>query len=194
MTVNVVPHNSQYPMPSAGAPTIRAGARSSPAGRKDAMFHLDGDPIPYKIRVLIADDCPAEMAVLQHAVRAASDITVVAGAFNGSDAFIKAARTQPDVILMDSQMPETDGLETPRRIKELLPASKILFLGEHPSDIALALSAGADAFLLKDCSQDELLLAISALARERPSAQKLTVPVFEKTPDHVSETKVGTNF
>ena len=192
--VNVAPHDSQYPVPSVGEPAIRSGARSNPAVRKDAMFQSDEVPNLDKIRVLIADDCPAEMALLQHAVRAASYITVVGGAYNGSDAFIKAARTHPDVVLMDYQMALMDGLEATRRIKEHFPGIDILFLGQHSADFVPALSAGADVYLLKDCSQHELLAAIRALVRERLSAQKITVPVYRKTPDRVNETKIGTRF
>ena len=74
-----------------------------------------------------------------------------------------AAHT-PDVILMDSQMPDMDGVEATRRIKEASPGVKVLFLTVHPSHIPVGLAAGADAALLKDVGRQELLTAIRKLA------------------------------
>lgn len=169
MTTTVVSQDSQILAPSSAGPSNEMSAGSTLLIRGAAKPRSDRAAVLDKIRVLIADDCPEEMGVLQRAVRSASYIAVVGGAFNGQDAFTKAARTQPDVILMDARMPEMDGLEAIRRIKEDLPGIKILFLGEHPTDVAPALSSGADGYIVKHCGRQELLAGIRGLVRQRAS-------------------------
>ena len=81
------------------------------------------------------------------------------------EAITTAEQLQPDVILMDAQMPEMDGIEATRRIKEQLPSIKVLFLTVHAEFIDAALAAGADDYLLKDSGRRELLQAIRKLGR-----------------------------
>jgi len=117
-----------------------------------------------KIRVLIADDCSVVRDGLQSILRAYPDIEVVGEATNGLEAIAKAEQLQPDVVLMDAQMPEMDGVEATRRIKERFPSPKVLFLTVHVGYIDAALAAGANVYLTKDCSRHELLEVIRELA------------------------------
>ncbi|MQY55637.1 MAG: response regulator [Dehalococcoidia bacterium] len=82
---------------------------------------------------------------------------------DGLDAVAKANDIHTDVILMDAQMPGMDGVEATRRIKERFPEIKFLFLTVHFSYIDVALAAGADGYLAKDCGREELLEAIKEL-------------------------------
>jgi len=113
-----------------------------------------------RIKVLIVDDSSAVRDGLQSILRAHPDIEVVGEAANGSEAIIKAEQLHPDVILMDAQMPEMDGVEATRRIKERLHELKILFLTVHTTHIEAGLAAGADGYLMKDCGREELLQTI----------------------------------
>ena len=116
------------------------------------------------IRVMIVDDSEAVREGLASILSANADMTVVAMAVNGEQAVEGVAAHTPDVILMDSQMPDMDGVEATRRIKEASPGVKVLFLTVHPSHIPVGLAAGADAALLKDVGRHELLTAIRELA------------------------------
>ena len=116
-----------------------------------------------KITVLIADDSSAVRDGLQSILRAYPDIKVVGEATNGVEATAKAEQLQPKVILMDAQMPELDGIEATRQIKERWPNIKILLLTVHTEYIEAALAAGADGHLLKDSGRQELVQAIKKL-------------------------------
>ena len=116
-----------------------------------------------KIRVLIVDDSPTVINGLQRILRAHPDIEVVAEAADGLEAIAKAEELRPDVILMDAQMPGIDGVETTRWIKELQPNTRILIMAVHATHIDPALDAGADAYLIKDSSRQELVEAIRKL-------------------------------
>ena len=115
------------------------------------------------IKVLIVDDSSVVRDGLKGILRAHPDIQVVGEAANGLEAIDKAEQLQPDIVLMDAQMPVMDGVEATHQIKERLPAVKVLFLTVHTGYIEDALAAGADAYLLKDSGRRELLQAIREL-------------------------------
>lgn len=117
-----------------------------------------------KIRVLIVDDCPVARDALVSILRSSPDIEVVDEAGNGPEGIEKAQQLQPTVILMDAQMPEMDGAEATRHIKERVPGTKVLFLSVYSWTVEGAIDAGADACLMKDCSRFELLKAVRKLA------------------------------
>ena len=118
-----------------------------------------------KITVLIVDDSPTVTDGLRSILRAYPDIEVIGEATGGLEAIAKAEELRPNVILMDAQMPEVDGVEATRFIKERLPDTKILFMAVHATHIDRALDAGADAFLMKDSGRQELLREIRKLGR-----------------------------
>jgi DNA-binding NarL/FixJ family response regulator len=90
---------------------------------------------------------------------------VVAEARNGLEAVDLAAAIQPDVILMDVEMPELGGIEATLQLKERLPGTFVVMLTMHADQQVLteAIRAGASGYLVKDCSIDEIASAIDAV-------------------------------
>ncbi len=91
---------------------------------------------------------------------------VVGEARDGAEAVDLALALRPDVILMDVSMPELDGVEATRQIKERLPETRIVMLTMHADQdvLAEAIRAGANGYLVKDCSTDEIASAIETVA------------------------------
>jgi len=131
------------------------------------------------IRVLIADDHEIVREGLRNLFRGEADIEVVAEARNGAEALRAAQEHLPDVALMDLVMPETDGLEATRRMRELSPLTQVLVLTSFAEDrqVQEALRFGAAGYLLKDVSRQDLLKAIrnvkDGLPALHPEAQRL---------------------
>jgi DNA-binding NarL/FixJ family response regulator len=127
------------------------------------------------IRVLIADDHAVVRAGLQQLLAGFADIDVVDAASDGGSAATLAALHTPDVVLMDLQMPDVDGIEGTRRIKAATPDAAVIVLTSF-ADAPLineAIDAGATGYLLKDADPDEIVRGIRAAARgESPFSPK----------------------
>lgn len=111
-------------------------------------------------RVLIADDDPVCRDGLDFLVNTEEDLKVIGHAQDGLEVIAKAKVLNPDVILMDIQMPFCDGVEATRRIKAEYPDTKIIILTIHTYNVSEAIRAGASNFLLKDSPPSELFNAI----------------------------------
>ena len=116
------------------------------------------------ITVLIVDDTAAVRDGLRSILQAYPDIDVVGEATNGEEAIAQAEQLRPAVILMDIQMPGTDGIAATRHIKQQSPDVRVLVLTVHSRYIDDALAAGADAYLRKDSGRQELVQAIRDLS------------------------------
>jgi DNA-binding NarL/FixJ family response regulator len=121
------------------------------------------------IRILIAEDQRIVREGLIALLEDESEVMIVGEASGGAEAVELFARLQPDVVLMDLQMPGVDGPEATRRIREQSPDARILVLTTYATDefIFKALRAGASGYLLKDASADELLEALRAVHQGR---------------------------
>jgi DNA-binding NarL/FixJ family response regulator len=118
------------------------------------------------IGVLIADDHPALRAGLEELLGGADDLSVVGSASNGDEAVALVRELRPDVVLMDLEMPDVDGVEATRRIAAEVPAPRVVVLtsfSDRPR-ILDALDAGAVGYLLKDAEPDELIRGIRVAA------------------------------
>lgn len=115
-----------------------------------------------KIKVMIVDDHAILRMGLASLLNAKKDIEVVGEANSGAAALRKAPKLKPDVIVMDLIMPEMDGAETTRRLKELMPEARILILTTFGTadGIAHALDAGAAGAVLKSAEFADLANAI----------------------------------
>ncbi len=133
------------------------------------------------IRILIADDHPIVRNGLLALLATQPDFEVVGEASNGKEVLELANSASPEIILMDLQMPEMDGLSATKEILAINPAVKIIILTtyETNADILPTIEAGAIGYLLKDTVPESLFNAIRGAARGEmtlaPSvAQKLS--------------------
>lgn len=122
------------------------------------------------IAVLIADDHELVRRGLRQTIEGEPDMRLAAEARTGVEAVRAAELTRPDVVLLDVQMPELDGIAAAAAIHAALPQAAILMLTSFSSDAQLhaALRAGVTGYLLKDISGDELTAAIRGAAAGRP--------------------------
>lgn len=118
-------------------------------------------------RILIADDHPVLRSGLRVLLAADPDLEVVGEAGTGEETLRLAEELGPDVVLLDIGMPGGSGIETVRRLKEKLPALKVLFLTMHEEEGMLleALNAGGDGYVIKRADQPEIIQAIRAVRR-----------------------------
>ena len=140
------------------------------------------------IRVLIADDHGVVRDGLGRLVEAQDDMTVVGLAADGENAVRQARETDPDVVLMDLDMPNVDGIEATRRIADVAPLAAVLVLtafSDRPRILG-ALEAGATGYLLKDAAAEDVADGIRAAARGEspldPRAAR-TVLAAQQEPD-----------
>ena len=119
------------------------------------------------IRLLIADDHSVVRTGLRHLVATFDDVELVGAAADGEEAVALCADHDPDVVLMDLEMPVLDGIEATRRIVEAQPRVAVVVLTSFSDreQILRALDAGAVGYLLKDADPAELERAVRAAAR-----------------------------
>ena len=115
-----------------------------------------------KIRIMIADDHPMIRQGIKQILELENDFDVVALACNGDEAVKLVKQHKPDVILMDINMPDTNGIEALQRLKEEEIPAKVLMLTIHDDREYLfkALQMGAEGYVLKDAEPTVLVDAI----------------------------------
>ncbi len=119
------------------------------------------------IRVVLADDHAVVRKGIHDFLEEAGDIQVVAEATTGAEAVAVTLEQQPDVTVLDIQMPEMSGVEAARQIKAQAPEVQVLVLTAYDDDpyIFAMLQAGASGYVLKNASSEELVRAVRAVAR-----------------------------
>jgi DNA-binding NarL/FixJ family response regulator len=119
------------------------------------------------IRVAHADDHKVVRMGLQQLLETFDDVEPVGSASGGEEAVALCRETTPDVLLLDLQMPDLDGIEVTRRVGADSPATRVVVFTSFSDreGIVRALDAGAIGYLLKDAEPDEIHAAIRAAAR-----------------------------
>jgi DNA-binding NarL/FixJ family response regulator len=142
--------------------------------------------------LLIADDHPLVRTALAQLLSAAEDISVVAVTGDGREAVQEALRTSPDVVLMDLEMPELNGIEATRALRQAGSSARVVVLTTFSDRDRIfgALDAGALGYLLKDAEPEEIIRGVRAAAQgESPlaprAAHELVVERTEGPPDRV---------
>jgi DNA-binding NarL/FixJ family response regulator len=129
------------------------------------------EPDGARVRLLIVDDHPVVRDGLRTMLSTQPDFDVAGDVDSGAAALAFLAGDRPDVVLMDLQMPELDGVTTIRRIAAAYPGIRMIVLTtyETDGDITKAIDAGAIGYLLKDTGRDALFTAIRDAAAGRSS-------------------------
>ena len=119
-----------------------------------------------KIKILIVDDHAILRVGLASLLNTFDDLAVVGGSSSGEQALKDYRELAPDVVILDLMMPDMDGIETTRRLKELAPEAHILILTTFGTSdgISRALAAGASGAIMKNAEIAELTKAIRSVA------------------------------
>jgi two-component system NarL family response regulator len=119
-----------------------------------------------KVRVLIADDHTLFRKGVRKMLEAEEDMQVVGEAATGQEALEQARMVMPDVIIMDIQMPDMDGIEATRTLRREMPRIGIIFVTMFRDDefVFRGLQAGGRGYILKDADPETMLRAIRAVA------------------------------
>jgi len=119
-----------------------------------------------KLRIILAEDHETIRDGLKLLVNSRSDMEVVGEADNGRMALQLAEEFSPDVVVMDVSMPELNGLQATKKLKDKSPQVKVLILTRHsePGYLQELLQAGASGYVLKQSKSEELIRAILTVA------------------------------
>jgi DNA-binding NarL/FixJ family response regulator len=125
--------------------------------------------MPENIKILIADDHPVMRLGLSHLIKNEPGMQVVGIAANGTEAIQIAKTTHPDLIILDIDMPEMDGLSLAHHLKEELPQLKIVIFTAYHNEEAFnkAIDVGVQGFISKENVFDELSEGIRQVAQGR---------------------------
>ncbi len=118
------------------------------------------------IKILIVDDHKIVREGIKSMLEQETGFEVVGQASNGREALLSIPDTNPDVVIMDINMPDMNGTEATRKIVASFPKTRIIALSMHSDKyfVSEMLKAGASGYLLKDCSRKDIIQAIHAVA------------------------------
>ena len=138
-----------------------------------------------QIRVLIVDDIQETRDHLTKLLGFEKDVEVVGAAASGAEALEMASKLLPDIVLMDINMPEMDGIAATELLTERVPTSSVVMMSvQGEADyLRRSMLAGAREFLVKPFSSDELTASIRQVhAREREKIGRMAAPVVDRAP------------
>ena len=139
----------------------------------------------FSASILIVDDHAAVRTGLRNLVSTRKGWTICGEAANGEQAVSLALALKPSLIVMDISMPDMDGLEATRRIREKLPSAEIVIVSQHDSDhvVSEAQKAGARGFVVKSHLSADLLPALEAAQLH---SSRISAPVMKAWQDAIS--------
>jgi DNA-binding NarL/FixJ family response regulator len=151
-----------------------------------------------RLRIFLADSSAVCRRGLQSLLMSHSAWSVCGEAKNGREAVELALSLKPDIVILDLELPEINGIDAAHQIKQELPLTEVLFYTMHDEEhiIANALRAGVRSHVLKSDSEDTLIEAIAALSKHLPffstkAAETLLGHLLKKDPDS-NETRLLT--
>src|SRR6202140_493487 len=140
-----------------------------------------------RLRILVADDHELVRRGIRAQLRAQRGWTIVGEAMNGREAVEKAGKLKPDVAIVDISMPDLDGLQATRQIREAAPTTKVVVLTMHESDqmVRRVLEAGALGYVLKSDLAAHLVKAVKDVTAGKlfltPRVSDIVLKGFIKT-------------
>jgi DNA-binding NarL/FixJ family response regulator len=140
------------------------------------------------IRIVVVDDHPVVRQGIAGLVDGQSDMSIVGQASNGREAIQQFRTHQPDIVLMDLQMPEINGLDALIAIRDEAPDARIIVLTTYAGDVQVlrAIKAGARGYLLKSALHRELLETIRAVhAGKKSVSAEVAYELAEHATDDV---------
>jgi len=167
-------------------PLLSRGSSAAAPARADT----DMEMIQIMIRVLVVDDSLTNRVYVSALLKGAPDIEVCGTAVNGREAVEKSRELNPNVVVMDINMPEMNGIEATRELSEQLPSVAVVIMStESEIDyLRRALQAGAREYLTKPFEAEELFEAVrrvDRLGRLRQEAFELTASTAGRMPEPV---------
>lgn len=148
-----------------------------------------------RLRILVADDHELVRRGIRGFLRARRGWTVIGEAMNGREAVEKAVKLKPDVAIVDVSMPELDGLQATRQIRDAAPATQVVVLTMHESDqmVRRVLDAGALGYVLKSDLAAHLVKAVKDVSAGKvfltPRVSDIVLKGFLKNGDQAEETE-----
>jgi two-component system, NarL family, response regulator DesR len=123
-------------------------------------------PAPSRVRLVIADDAVSVRQELRGLLELFPEVQVVGEAADGAEALEQALRLQPEVVILDLEMPTMDGYEAARQLKSELPGCRLVSLSVHGSELdrSRALASGIDVCLIKGDPFEQLIQALTVQA------------------------------
>lgn len=143
------------------------------------------------IKVILADDHQLFREGLANLLAESKEVDVIAQAVNGKDAIDKAKQFCPDVMIMDINMPEMDGVEATSQLLKEISEIKIIGLSIHANKqyIKGMLEAGSSGYLFKNCSYDELIKAIQTVhSGKKYLSEKITEILIQ---EYLNKEEIG---
>jgi serine/threonine protein kinase len=178
--------------------------RKVPAQRQQSMAKLkeqlqpliqggERETLLQQITLIIADDNLVISEGIKHLLYKFEDVRVIATAANGKEAAELVDQLRPDIVLMDFEMPEMDGLEATQLIKASVPNTRIIMMSSHESehDIINCFRAGAEGFMLKKFDSNTLPLAIRNVVQGAtwldPSVSSNVLEIYRRSAPEIME-------
>ncbi len=146
------------------------------------------------IKILLVDDHALFRKGLVSLLEDLPEVKVVGEASNGCEAIEAAKTLEPDLIFMDINMPECDGLEATKKIKEILPSVKIVILtaSEEDQDLFEAMKIGAQGYLLKDLELKQFLELLQTISKgEAILSSTMATKIFKEFNKNENESKTA---
>jgi DNA-binding NarL/FixJ family response regulator len=146
-----------------------------------------------RLRILVADDHELVRRGIRGLLTSKLRCRIVGEARDGSEAIAQSQALQPDIVILDIDMPVLNGLEAAPRIRSVVPQTKIIVLTLHesPEMATRALHTGADALVLKSDLADGLIMAIRQTSRNKRFITRKLSHLVTRAAANISNTKVG---